>query len=143
VSTPPEPRPAILIVDDEPLNRDLLRRVLFRDYRVLEADHAEAALRVLDEHAVAVVLADQVMPGRSGTDLARDVRARGLRTVVLLLTGYEDAPEVLRALREGVIHDVVGKPWNTARLKELLARAVRLHAAAGGGPPERTKTPPT
>jgi two-component system response regulator HupR/HoxA len=116
--------PTILIVDDEPLNRDLLRRLLYREYKVLEAPDAEAALTVLLATPVDVVLCDQVMPGQSGTELAREVHARFPRTVALLLTGYEDAPEIARACREGVVFEVIGKPWVTSDLKETLRRAV-------------------
>jgi two-component system, NtrC family, response regulator HupR/HoxA len=118
--------PTVLIVDDEPLNRDLLRRVLYREFRILEAGDAEGALRHLEAAAVDVILCDQVMPGRSGTELAREVHRRYPRTVALLLTGYEDAPEVSVACRDGVVFEVVGKPWAAAHLKDAIARAVKL-----------------
>jgi two-component system, NtrC family, response regulator HupR/HoxA len=120
-----EALPTVLIVDDEPLNRELLRRVLFREYRILEAGDAEQAMGELGKAPVDVILCDQVMPGRSGTDLAREVRRRYPRTVALLLTGYEDAPEVGRACRDGVVFEVVGKPWAAPELKAAIARAVR------------------
>ncbi len=115
----------VLIVDDEPLNRDLLRRVLYREYHILEAGDAEGALGELGKAAVDVILCDQVMPGRSGTELAREVRLRYPRTVALLLTGYEDAPEVSVACRDGVIFEVVGKPWAAPQLKDAIERAVK------------------
>lgn len=118
-------RPIVLVVDDEPLNRDLLRRVLYREYHVVEAADADAALAVIDGHAVDAVLCDQVMPGRSGTDLAREVRRRAPRIAILLLTGYEDAPEVARAIEDRSVDAVVGKPWVPAHLKEILVRAVQ------------------
>jgi two-component system response regulator FlrC len=116
--------PVVLIVDDEPLNRDLLRRLLFREYHVLEAADAEAALAVLAAAPVDLVLCDHVMPGRSGADLAREVRARYPHTPLLLLTGYEDAPEIARAFRDGVVAGVVAKPWSTVELKTALERAM-------------------
>jgi two-component system response regulator HupR/HoxA len=115
--------PILLIVDDEPLNRELLRRILYREYRIVEAADAEAALEALDRSPVDILLCDQVMPGRSGTDLAREVRRRYARIVVLLLTGYEDAPEVGEAWRDGVLAEVVGKPWAAPELKAALERA--------------------
>lgn len=120
-----DPLPTVLIVDDEPLNRELLRRVLFREYTILEAGDAEQAMCELDRMPVDVILCDQVMPGRSGTELAREVRRRYPRTIALLLTGYEDAPEVGLACRDGVVFEVVGKPWAAPDLKAAIARAVR------------------
>jgi len=123
-------RPVVLVVDDEPLNRDLLRRVLYRDYHVVEAADADAALALIDGHPVDAVLCDQVMPGRSGTDLAREVRRRAPRVAILLLTGYEDAPEVTRAIDDRSVDAVIGKPWIPAHLKEILAHAVQKLRAA-------------
>lgn len=115
----------VLVVDDEPLNRDLLRRVLFHDYEILEAEDATQAQAVLEESGpVDVLLCDHLMPGPSGTELAATVRARWPRTVMLLLTGYEDAPEVVAARREGVVYEVIGKPWVAAQLRDAVARAL-------------------
>ena len=50
---------------------------------------------------------------------------------VALLTGYEDAPDVGVACREGVVYEVVGKPWSAAQLKDAIGRAVKLAHAAG------------
>ena len=119
-------KPIVLVVDDEPFNRDLLRRVLFRDYEVLEAYDADSAMTVLLGQAVDVIVCDHVMPGRSGAQLAREVRQMFPHTMALLLTGYEDAPEIGEARRDGVVLDVLGKPWAPARLKQAIADAVRL-----------------
>ena len=121
--------PTMLIVDDEPLNRELLRRVLYRDYRIVEAPDAEAALDELGRSVVDVIICDQVMPGMSGTELAREVRQRFPRVVSLLLTGYEDAPEVGVACKDGDVFEVLGKPWAAPILKEAIERAVRSRGA--------------
>ncbi|MBI4511700.1 MAG: response regulator [Deltaproteobacteria bacterium] len=115
----------VLVVDDEPLNRDLLRRVLCFDYQVREAEDPSAAIRVLEnEGPVDVMICDHLMPGRSGTDLARDVRTRWPQTVSILLTGYDDAPEVEQARRDGSIFEVMGKPWLAPHLREAITRAL-------------------
>jgi two-component system response regulator HupR/HoxA len=117
--------PVLLVVDDEPLNRDLLRRVLYQEFEIREAEDAFAALKILEESGpIDVMVCDHLMPGRSGADLARDVRARWPLSVVLLLTGYDDSPEVDSACKEGAIFEVVGKPFVAQRLKEALARAM-------------------
>ena len=114
-------RPCLLVVDDEPENRDLLRRTLKRDFDVEDAEDALAALQVLARREVQLMLCDQLMPGKSGTDLAAEVKARWPATRVVLLTGYDDDPEVAAAHADGRVAAVVGKPWQATRLRALIA----------------------
>ena len=115
--------PCLLVVDDEPLNRDLLRRTLKRDFEVVEAEDAREALVVLGERDdVALVLCDQLMPGRSGTELAREVRVLRPTLPFVLLTGYDDDPEVTAARTGGLLAAVVAKPWQAPALRGLVAK---------------------
>jgi two-component system response regulator HupR/HoxA len=117
------PLPCLLVVDDEPLNRDLLRRTLKRDFEVVEAEDAREAMVVLGERDdVALVLCDQLMPGRSGTELAREVRAMRPALPFVLLTGYDDDPDVTAARTSGFVAAVVAKPWQAPALRGLVAR---------------------
>ncbi len=115
-------RPCLLVVDDEPLNRELLRRVL-REYRIEEAEDATAAMQVLERSAahVRLILCDQLMPGLSGTQLAERVRDRWPDISFMLLTGYDDDPAVKSAHERGLVCDVIAKPWRGSALKELIA----------------------
>jgi CheY-like chemotaxis protein len=125
-----ETLPRILIVDDEPLNLDLLRRTLQREFEVAEADSAAAALAWLDEHQgrVSVILCDQLMPGLSGTQLAATVRGRWPGVRFVLVTGVDENAEVLAARKAGLLDDIVAKPWNARALRTRLGEL-----AAGGG----------
>ena len=115
--------PCILVVDDEPLNRDLLHRTLKRDFEVVQAEDATEALAVLGTRAdVALVLCDQLMPGRCGTELAREVRALRPTLPFVLLTGYDDDPEVTAARSGGWVAAVVPKPWQAPALRGVVAR---------------------
>lgn len=122
-------RLCVLIVDDEPLNRELLRRVLQREYAIEEAEDALHAVKLLEGRGedIKLVLCDQLMPGRSGTDLAAEVHERWPGIVFLLLTGFDDDPEVEAAQERGIVHGVVAKPWRGAVLKE------RIQGVLGGG----------
>lgn len=113
----------LLIVDDEPLNRELLRRVLHRDYEIEEAEDASQAIEVLERRAgnTHLVLCDQQMPGRSGTQLAEDVRKRWPEVHFLLLTGYDDDPVVTLAVDNGYVDEVLAKPWRGRALKSCIA----------------------
>lgn len=116
--------PVLLVVDDEPLNRDLLRRVLHSEYDIHEAEDAPSALTTLSTAPVDVVLCDHIMPGQSGADLSRVLQVRLPHIVFILLTGYEDAPEVEAARKAGAIFEVVGKPWVARMLRESIVRAL-------------------
>jgi two-component system response regulator HupR/HoxA len=116
----------VLVVDDEPLNRELLRRVLQREYEISEAEDAIQALEMIEstQGGYRVVLCDQLMPGKSGSELAEEVSARWPNTLFLLITGYDDDPQVQAARDRGVVHHVVTKPWTARGLKAVILRYV-------------------
>ena len=121
----PETSARVMVVDDEPLNLDLLRRTLQRQFEIVEAASGREALAWLDANAgaVAVIVCDQLMPGITGTELAAQVRARWPTIKFVLVTGVDENVEVVAAKKAGIVDDVVGKPWLAgqlrARLKEL------------------------
>ncbi len=121
-------RPRLLIVDDEMLNRELLRRVLHRTYEIEEAEDATQAISVLEQCGddVRLILCDQLMPGRTGTELAVEVRERWPHINFLLLTGYDDDPGVAEAVENGIIAEVVPKPWRGNSLKTRIADLLGL-----------------
>ena len=121
------PLPRVMVVDDEPLNLDLMRRTLQKQFEVIEADSASSALAWLEGNGgeVSVMVCDQLMPGQSGTQLAARVRAKWPLIRIVLVTGVDENDDVVAARKNGVVDDVVPKPWNArtlrARLRELAA----------------------
>ena len=87
----PQNPATILFVDDEPSILSALRR-LFRPcgYRILMAESGAAALALMDEHAIDLVLSDMRMPEMDGVALLEQVRARSPASTRMLLTGYAD-----------------------------------------------------
>lgn len=114
--------PRVMVVDDEPLNLDLLRRTLQRQFNIVEAGSATEALDWLHGNGgdIAVILCDQLMPGQSGTDLAHVVRERWPRIRFVLVTGVDESDEVMAAKRDGIVDDVLAKPWNAGTLRTRL-----------------------
>ncbi|MGB8880151.1 MAG: FAD-dependent oxidoreductase [Solirubrobacteraceae bacterium] len=117
----PRRRPAIVVVDDEPtvlaaVARDL-RRGFGEHYRIVRAGAGEEALEVLRELArrgeqVALLVADQRMPGLSGTDYL--VRAREIVPTAkrVLLTAYADTEAAIQAINEVSLDYYLLKPWD-------------------------------
>lgn len=116
----PGPAP-VLVVDDEDGIRKLIALALRRaDLDVLEAKSGRAALEIVQTETVGLVILDMTMPGLSGTDVVRALRARSETATlpILLMTGSGDEDSVLEALDAGA-DDFVPKP---VRLDELVAR---------------------
>lgn len=121
--------PLLLIVDDDPLVRHLVRQALEGHYRIeVAADGAEGLQRALTARPD-IVLTDLIMPTMTGLQLLHALRtARELDdTPVVILTSSDEESERIRLLREGA-QDFVQKPFS---LEELRARIDNLaHSAS-------------
>jgi CheY-like chemotaxis protein len=86
-------KPVILCVDDEP-NSLVLRKLVLQKagYEVVTANSAMAALDVLASTRVDLVLSDQLMPGLTGTELARQIKNRWPSLPVILISGVNEVP---------------------------------------------------
>jgi CheY-like chemotaxis protein len=118
----PEFAVRIMVVDDEPLNLDLLRRTLQRQFEIVEAASGHEALAYLEANvgAITVIVCDQLMPGINGTELAARVRVRWPDIKFVLVTGVDENDEVVAAKKAGTVDDVVGKPWVAGPLRTKL-----------------------
>src|SRR5687768_3291569 len=85
-------RPTVLVVDDEPRNRALVTAILEPRYRIVEAEDGRGALDAVEREPVDLVLLDVMMPGTSGIDVCRAIKAapRSPALPVLLLTALTD-----------------------------------------------------
>jgi len=115
----PEPmRETILVVDDEPGIRGLIRKILRREhYNVLEAGNGEDALTVALSHAgsIHLLLTDVIMPGLSGPELARRMCEASPELKVLLISGYSgEDPTLTEKLPSG--YAFLPKPFTLGAL---------------------------
>jgi len=114
-------RPAILAVDDEPtvlaaVSRDL-RRGFGERYRIMRAGSGPEALELLGElrrrgDAVALLVADQRMPGMEGTDFLTKARLVFPDAKRALLTAYADTSAAIAAINEVALDYYLLKPWD-------------------------------
>lgn len=119
------PRPAILIIDDEPKNIQVVGALLLREgYEVITARNGEEGLAKAREAAPDLILADLMMPGLSGTEVARQLRddPDWNPVPIVFLSAATDKSFILEALAAGAV-DYIAKPFHGA---ELLRR-VELH----------------
>ena len=135
VSTPPTdggPRPVVLVVDDEQTILELVAYHLPRNgYAVLTAATGDAALAVAQRERPSLILLDLMLPGISGTEVARRLKAdeRTRAIPIVMLTAKSEETDVVVGLTLGA-DDYVTKPFS---MKILLARVGSVLRRAAGG----------
>lgn len=122
----------IMLVDDEPANLRLLDRLFRREYQTITAASGEEALRLLEQHDVALIISDQRMPGMTGLEFLKRASAFRQHTVRILLTGYTDVATLVEALNWGEVYKYVTKPWSNEDLKLTVSRALEHYETRRG-----------
>ena len=123
----------VLVVEDEPaLARGLADHFRDEGYDVRVVGRGDQAIPALREYRPQLVVLDVVLPGRSGLDVVRELRAAGDRVPVLMLTAKGEVVDRVVGLELGA-DDYLCKPFNP---RELVARLnALLRRRAPGGPP--------
>lgn len=115
----------VLVVDDEPLNRQLLADMLEGGPYVVDgrANGAEA-LAVLDEETFHLVITDLRMPGMSGLELLAEVRVRHPRLPVVVVTAHASVETAIDALRQGA-SNFLKKPFSRDEIHNIALKSLK------------------
>src|SRR5512139_2600591 len=116
--------PSILIVDDEIGPRESLRMILKKNYSVFTAENGYAAIQMVQQMPMDVVTLDLKMPGISGIDTLREIRAIDPDTMMIVITGYGTLKSAIEAIRFGVF-DYIPKPFNVPEIMSIIEKAVQ------------------
>ncbi|HTH25413.1 MAG TPA: response regulator transcription factor [Vicinamibacterales bacterium] len=109
----------VLVIEDEPKLRSMLADNLeFDGYQVTAVASGEEGLRAFEQQAFSLLLLDVMLPGISGFDVCRSLRAQGARVPIILLTARTHERDRVKGLDLGA-DDYVSKPFG---VHELLAR---------------------
>jgi two-component system C4-dicarboxylate transport response regulator DctD len=114
--------PVYLVEDDEVVMRACAQALRLADIDVRAFRSAEQALAALDEEPPAAVVSDVRMPGMSGLDLLGAIWRRDREIPVILITGHGDVSMAVEAMRAHA-YDFIEKPFNSARLVDVVRRA--------------------
>jgi DNA-binding response OmpR family regulator len=134
-------RPVVLAVDDDEDVIESFRLILEDDYEVAAALDGAAAVAVLENRPVGVVLLDLRLPDMDGLDLFQKMRALDPRLPVIVVTAVDRSRKAVEALRLGAL-DYVVKPFEEERLLELIRQALRQRAFAPGAAAVASRTTP-
>jgi DNA-binding NtrC family response regulator len=135
-------RGTVLVVDDEEGVRASIRAILEQTCEVLEAEHGAAALEILAQREVDLVMLDQRMPGESGVDVLPRVKALDPQVVVVIATAVRDIRTAVEALKRGAydylikpfeVDEIIGLADRVIEKRDLEREVVSLRSALAGG----------
>jgi CheY-like chemotaxis protein len=141
VTEDPGPGLRVLLLEDEPANRALIRAIIgrssdpgIRDVVLDEAPTVAEARAILADHDVDVALLDVRLPDGNGLDIAADLRANGSRARVVIISASVLPVERARALASGA-DGFLGKPFEAGDLIDLLKAPSKTDEAVDGALP--------
>ena len=115
----------VLVIDDEPLIRQMARRILERSgHRIIEAANGAIGLEKLEENAVDLVLTDIMMPEKEGVETIQYVRRFYPKVKVVVMSGSDSASFYLEVATKFGAHAAMSKPFRPDDLNELVDRLV-------------------
>jgi PAS domain S-box-containing protein len=133
----------VLVVDDEQNIRDGSERILRRGgYEVLKAATGLAALELLAEQRVPIILLDLKMPGLDGMEVLKRIRQLDESILVIVITGFATVATATEAMKQGA-YDFIPKPFEPEQLRIVVNRAaerLRLTREAQNLERERNRT---
>lgn len=128
----------VLFVDDEKRVLNSMRGLFRREYELFLTTDGASAVKIATENSIDVIVADQRMPGMSGTQVLGKVKELSPRTVRILLTGYADQSAVEGSINVGEVFRFLSKPCPPKELRQTLQLAIDAARSTPASPvPER------
>ena len=124
-------RPMVLIVDDSPMNRDILSEILCDDFEILEAPDGPQCLELLNAWGsdISIVLLDIVMPDMDGFDVLSRMSAQGwLEDIPVVMISSEDSSQTVRRAYELGASDYISRPFDARIVHRRVSNVARLYA---------------
>ncbi len=115
----------ILVIDDEPIIREVLHEILSREGHTLTvAPDAESGLKALERDEFDLVILDLMLPGMGGLETLKEIRRLDPDQVVVMVTAYGSVETAVQAMRMGA-HDYLTKPFKNEDVLRTLQHGLR------------------
>jgi DNA-binding NtrC family response regulator len=115
--------PLLLAVDDERGVRESVKMVFCKDYRLLEAESVDVAIRQVQNEKPQVVLLDVLMPKTDGIEILRQIKSIHPSCEVIMLTGVNSQQLAAKAMDFGAF-DFIAKPFDIVDLRQKVKNAL-------------------
>ena len=114
--------PVIAVVDDEEMVLTSLRSFLMleTEYEIATYDSPMKALEKIRESPIDLVVSDYLMPGMNGIEFLMEVKKLHPYATRILLTGYADKENAIKAINEVGLYQYIEKPWENEELKLII-----------------------
>jgi DNA-binding NtrC family response regulator len=120
------PKPHLLLIDDDPNTLASLSRAFrLAGYEATVCDSANRALEIIRSERFDLIFSDVMMPGKDGISLLEDLKAAGVTTPVVMISGQASVETAARATRLGAV-DFLEKPLSTEKLLVTIENVLRL-----------------
>lgn len=124
--TSAENSPTLLCVDDEvSILKSLTRVFAGQNIRLVQASSGKAALEILKQQPVHLIISDMRMPEMTGAELLAQAAVMQPDAYRILMTGYADLSSTISAINVGKIHRYVQKPWDNNELLEIVNEGIK------------------
>lgn len=123
--------PRLLVVDDSEMNREILKEILGKEYRILEACDGEEALKMLEQHGteISLVLLDIIMPKMDGFEvLAYMNRDKWIEDIPVIMISSEESESYIRRAYELGASDYISRPFDTKVVYQRVINMIKLYA---------------
>jgi response regulator RpfG family c-di-GMP phosphodiesterase len=117
----------VLYVDDEENNLISFRAAFRRDFNIYTALSVDEGNYMLANHEIHVLITDQRMPGKLGTELLAQAVKDNPDQIRILLTGYSDINALKDAVNRGQIFRYIEKPWVEEELRATIQEAYQVY----------------
>src|SRR5262247_501830 len=115
----------VLVIDDEPIIRDVLQEILSREgYAIESVSDAEAGLKALESGEHDLIILDLMLPGIGGFETLKEIKRRDPDSVVVMITAYGSVETAVQAMRMGA-HDYLTKPFKNDDVLRTLSTGLR------------------
>lgn len=124
-------RQQILIVDDSEMNREILKEILQKDYRILEATNGEECLEEMEKYGtgISLVLLDIVMPKMDGFEVLEVMnRNHWIEDIPVIMISSEDSESYIRRSYEMGVSDYISRPFDAKIVYQRVLNMIKLYA---------------
>ncbi|MDQ7799189.1 MAG: response regulator [Candidatus Edwardsbacteria bacterium] len=119
-------KPSILVVDDQPLNIELLEAYLIpHGYEIVKAASGQEALEIISNNQIDLILLDVMMPSMNGFEVCRILKKRAEYLPVIMITALGSRDSRLKGIESGA-DDFLSKPFDSTELKLKVSNLIKI-----------------